>query len=366
MTDTPDTPEPKSQWAVKGLFILAAGVTLVMARTFLMPLILAFLLSLTFSPVRRWLHRRGVPDGISAGIIVLSLLGLLLAGVGSLANPIQTYAADAPSIMRDVEVKLRGVSDLVTKVSDTADQVNELTGGDDPEVQQISVDTGPGMLTQAVMTVPFVMAQILLVLVMLFFLIASGDMFYEKIVAVNPTFRDKRRAIGIVYDIERKISRYFLTITVINAGLGAAIGVALWLLGMPNPILFGVLAFVMNFIPFIGAIAGAAFTFAIGIVSFDTVGQAGIAAAAYIALTSIEGQFVTPYAVGRSLKLNPVAVFVAVAFWGWAWSIVGMFIAVPVLIVIRAFSEKFDSLYGLGLFLSGRGDNERGPTSVTE
>ena len=199
------------------------------------------------------------------------------------------------------------------------------------------------------------MAQILLTLVMLFFLIASGDMFYEKIVAVNPTFRDKRRAIEIVYDIERKISRYFLTITIINAGLGLCVGVALGLIGMPNAPLFGAMAFVLNFIPFVGAIGGVIITLAIGIVNFDTIGTAVLAAGSYLALTSLEGQLITPYAVGRSLKLNPVAVFLAVAFWGWAWSVAGMVIAVPVLIVIRAFSEKFEVLGPVGLFLSGRG-----------
>jgi len=190
---------------------------------------------------------------------------------------------------------------------------------------------------------------------MLFFMIASGDMFYEKIVAVSSTFGEKRRAIGIVYDIERKISRYFLTITVINAGLGLCVGLALGLLGMPNPALFGVMAFALNFIPFFGALVGMALTFAIGIVSFDTVGAAALATGTYLALTSIESQFVTPFSVGRSLKLNPVAVFVAVAFWGWAWSVGGMFVAVPVLIVARAFAEKVEGLHGLGVFLSGRG-----------
>lgn len=357
MTETIDGPPARSQhWATTGLFIIAAGVVLVLARSFLMPLILAFLLSLTFSPVRRWCCRRGVPDGISAAVIVLGLLALCAAAVVGLAGPIQTYAKDAPSIMRDVEVKLRGISDLVEQVSEATDQVGELTGsGDQPE--QVAVEAGPNLLTQVALTVPFIMAQLLLTMVMLFFLIASGDMFYEKIVAVNPTFRDKRRAIGIVYDIERKISRYFLTITTINAGLGVAVGLALWFLGMPNPVLFGAMAFALNFIPFVGAIGGVLVTLAIGIVTFDTIGMAALGAGVYLALTSIEGQFITPYAVGRSLKLNPVAVFVAVAFWGWAWSVVGMFIAVPVLIVVRAFSEKVDSLNGLGLFLSGRGDD---------
>lgn len=361
MTENTDVPLRGSHWTTKGLFVIAAGVVVILARTFLMPLILAFLLSLTFSPVRRWCERRGVPDAISAAVIVLGLLALCVAAIGGLAGPVQTYAEDAPAIMRDVEIKLRGVSDLVSQVSDASDQVDELTGSSD-QPAQVAVDTGPGLLTQAALTVPFFMAQLLLTMVMLFFLIASGDLFYEKIVAVNSTFRDKRRAIGIVYDIERKISRYFLTITTINAGLGLAVGLALWLLGMPNPALFGVMAFVLNFIPFVGAIGGALVTFAIGIVSFDTIGAAGLAAGVYIGLTSIEGQFITPYAVGRSLKLNPVAVFVAVAFWGWAWSVVGMFIAVPVLIVLRAFSERIDGMQGLGLFLSGRGDDAPGVT----
>jgi predicted PurR-regulated permease PerM len=347
------------------LFIIAAGGVLVLARTFLMPLILAFLLSLTVSPVRRFFNRKGLSDGISAGLIVLALVALCGTAIGGLSGPVREYVEDGPAIMRDVEIKLRGISDLVAKVSDATEQVDELTETDG-NAPKLAVDTGPGLFTQAVMTVPFITAQALLTLVMLFFLIASGDMFYEKIVAVSPTFRDKRRAIAIVYDIERKISRYFLTITAINAGLGIAIGSVLWLLGMPNPVLFGVLAFSLNFIPFFGALAGVAVTFGIGIVSFDTLSAAGLAAGAYLALTGIEGQFVTPYAVGRSLKLNPVAVFVAVAFWGWAWSVVGMFVAVPVLIVVRALSEKVDGLHGLGVFLSGRGDEAPPPAPQGE
>lgn len=361
MTDTPDFQTRHAHWAVVGLFLIAAGGVLVLARSFLMPLILAFLISLTFSPVRRFLKRRGLPDGISASIIVLLLISLCGVAAIGLTGPAQDYIDDAPNIMRDVEFKLRGLNDLVAKVSDATEKVDELASSD-AEKPHVSVDTGPGMFTQVVLGVPYVAAQAALTLVMLFFLIASGDMFYEKIVAVSPTFKDKRRAIEIVYDIERKISRYFLTITVINAGLGVAIGLALGLLGMPNPVLFGVLAFAFNFIPFIGALAGMALAFAIGIVSFNTLGHAGLVAAVYFLLTSIEGQLVTPYAVGRSLNLNPVAVFVAVAFWGWAWSVVGMFVAVPVLIIVRALAEQVEKLYPLGVFLSGRGDDELGHT----
>ncbi len=364
MAETPDADEHRvdvkasAHWAVIGLFILAAGAAIVEARTFLMPLILAYLLALTFSPIRRALMRRGVAPVIVATGLIAGLIALIAAAVFGLSGPLQTYATDAPSIMRDVEWKLRDLNWAFEKVAEATEEVEKLTSSpnaDGTEPERVVVDQ-PGYVAQILTNTPYFIAQLVLTLVLLFFLISSGDMFYEKIVRVSPTFRDKRRAIGIVYDIERKISRYFLTITTINACLGVCIGFALFLLGMPNPVLFGAMAFVLNFIPFVGSIIGVIITVAIGIVSFDLAGSAVLAGAVYFALTSIEGQLITPYAVGRSLKLNPVVVFMAVAFWGWAWSVTGMVIAVPVLITLRAFSEHIPGLEGLGVFLSGRAD----------
>jgi predicted PurR-regulated permease PerM len=210
------------------------------------------------------------------------------------------------------------------------------------------------LLENAAASTPVIVAQLILTLALLFFMIASGDLFYEKIVQASSTFHDKRRALKIVYQIERKLSSYFLTITAINAVLGMAIGLGLYLAGMPNPAVFGMMAFVLNYIPFLGAIAGAAVTFSIGLVSLDTLGGAALVTIIYLALTTIEGQLITPYAVGRSLRLNAVVVFLTVAFWGWAWSVLGMVIAVPVLITLRAFCEYVPALNNLGIFLSDR------------
>ncbi|MBM9592999.1 AI-2E family transporter [Roseitranquillus sediminis] len=339
-----------------GLFIIAAAATLVLARSFFMPVILAFLLSLVFSPIRRFLARKGVPPGITAAVVVIGLLVALVVGLLSLSAPVREYAQDAPTIIRDVERKMRVLSSAVETVTEASEEVEKLTeggggGGEQPE--RVVVDR-PGVLAQVATSAPYMLAQTALTLVLLFFLISSGDMFYEKIVHAIPRFSDKRRAIEIAYDIEKKISRYFLTISVINAGLGVAIGTALYFLGMPNPVLFGVLAFALNFVPYLGALTGVALTAVIGIVTFDTLAQAAFVAFVYFAFTSLEGQFITPYAVGRSLKLNPVVVFIAVAFWGWAWSVIGMVIAVPVLITLRAFSERIPQMNGLGLFLAGR------------
>ena len=325
-----------------------------------MPVFMALLLSITVSPIRRVLQRRGIAPGITATIVVGALVVGLAALVYFLSGPVATYAENSRAIAIDVEQKLRGVSNAIEKVAEATDQVTDMATVDEAEPGEdtVVVQDGPDLVTATLYGAPLVVGQAILTFVLMFFLTASGDMFYRKLVEASPTFRDKKRAIQIAYDIEKKLSRYFLTITVINACLGIAVGSVLWWFGMPNPLLFGVAAFLLNFIPYIGAIAGVALTFAIGLISFDTVGQAALAAGSYLFLTTLEGQFITPYAVGRSLKLNAVVVFIAVAFWGWAWSVIGMFVAVPALIAIRVFSEHVPSLRNLGIFIAGTAEEE--------
>ncbi len=340
------------QWSVLGLFMIAAAAALVIARAFFMPVILAFLLSLVFSPVRKFLERRGLRPGVTAAFIVIAIMAAIVLGVITLSGPVRDYAQEAPEILDEISRKLRTISAAVETAHEASAEVKDLTNGDD-EPERVVVER-PGIFTVILTSTPYLLAQIALTLALLFFLIASGDMFYEKVVRAIPRFSDKRRAIEIVHAIERTISRYFLTITVINAGLGLSIGLTMLALGMPNAPLFGVMAFVLNFVPYLGAVAGIAVTAIIGLTVFATSGHALLAAFAYFVLTFLEGQFVTPYAVGRRLKLNPVVVFIAVAFWGWAWSVVGMIIAVPVLITVRVFADHVPSMETVGLFLSAR------------
>ncbi len=212
-----------------------------------------------------------------------------------------------------------------------------------------------GYLGLIASTAPSVLIQIVMVMVLLFFVLASEDMFYEKIVHVMPTFRDKRKAMKIARDIERKLSRYLLTISIINALLGVAVGLTMWACGMPNPLLFAMIGCLFNYVPYIGAIAGSMIALLVGLLTFGGVAAAIVPAIAYYLLTAIEGQFVTPYFVGRYLKLNTVVVFIAVAFWAWSWSVVGMLVAVPLLVTIRTFCEHIPRLEPFGDFLSARG-----------
>ena len=343
------------RWAVIGIFLLLLTAGIAYARDFLMPVMLGFLLALVFSPVRRFLERRRIPPEISAFLIVGSLVATLASGVLLLAGPVQGWIEDAPEIARELEWKTRSLFGGAQAVIEAGQTVDEVTsGGKDPEVQEVVVKE-PGMFTNLAWVAPAYLAQTVLTLVLLLFLLASGDMIYEKIVHVLPTFKDKRQAMRIAHDIERKLSRYLFTITAINAALGVAVGIAMALLGMPNPALFGVIDFSLNYVPYLGALTGVAAALVVGLLTFDDPGTALLPSLAYFALTAIEGQFVTPYFVGRRLEMNTVVIFLSITFWAWLWSVMGMLLAVPLLVTIRAFCEHIPELVPVGKFLAARG-----------
>jgi predicted PurR-regulated permease PerM len=341
-------------WAVIGIFVLLLVGAMAYARNFLMPVVLALLLKLVFTPPQRALERWGLPGGLAAFAIVGGLVAAVATALVLLAAPAAGWVNRAPLIGMEIEAKLGQLRWATEGMREAAAQMEAIAAGEaDPEVQRVVVeDSGPFALA---LTLPQVAAQMVFTLVLLFFLLASGDMFYEKIVHVMPTFRDKRTAIRIAHDIEQALAHYLSTITLINFGLGMAVGIAMWLLGMPNPVLFGVVAFLLNYIPYLGAIAGVAIVTIVGIVSLPQLGQAITVGLVYFLLTSIEGQLVTPYFVGRRLRLNTVVVFVSVTLFAWLWSVVGMLVATPLLVMLRTFCDHIPRLQGYGDFLSARG-----------
>ncbi|MCB1352897.1 MAG: AI-2E family transporter [Rhodobacteraceae bacterium] len=358
LTAEPRGPQPKDpiiRWALLGILFLLLVFSLAYARNFLMPVVLAFMLTMVFSPVRRFLDRRGIPSGLSAFLIVGLLLAGLAIGALGLAVPISEWVDRAPEISREVNLKISQMLGAADQIREAAKQVDELAkGGETTDVPVVAVRE-PGITAQVVLLAPEVLAQGAFTLILLFFLLASGDMFYEKLVYVLPTFRDKRRAISIARDIERKLSRYLFTITLINACLGIAIGISMWLLSMPNPELFGLAGFLLNYIPYVGSAIGIIASSVVAMLTLPEQTAAIPVGLTYLALTSIEGQLITPWFVGRSLRLNTVVVFLSVTLWAWLWSVVGMLVATPLLVVVRTFCEHIPALEGLGHFLSARG-----------
>nr|WP_275041500.1 AI-2E family transporter [Tateyamaria sp. ANG-S1] len=337
---------------------LALLTALSVASVFVVPVILSILLALVFSGPCRWLKRRRIPEPLSAAAIVLSLLSAVGFFAAALAIPAAGWIEDAPRMAQEVEWKLRNLSGVAAAVVEAEEQITEAAAAaaDQTNAPLEVVVEQRGPLTEVALGAPLIVAQTVFVLILTFFILASGSLFYERLVAVMPNFADKRRAISIAYDVEREVSRYLLHITLINAGLGVAVGLALGALGMPNPMAFGLLAFAMNFVPFVGAMVGVVLSFAVALMNLPSLFDAAVVAGVYFLLTSIEGQVVTPWLVGRKLRLNTVVILIAVAFWAWLWSIMGMIMAVPLLVTMSVLCKHIDALRPLGEFLSGPGE----------
>ena len=190
------------------------------------------------------------------------------------------------------------------------------------------------------------------------FLMASGNLLYEKLLNIMPTLTDKKNALRIVQDVENEVSAYLLLHSAINAGVGIAIAILFYLIGMPSAYVWAFIAFVLNFIPYAGPVGGAILSAVVGLVAFDTVAHALLAPALYTAVVTIENQFISPYVLGRRLELNHVALLLAIAFWGWIWGFSGIVLAVPLLVTLKVFSSHFESLASIGEFLSEAKNNK--------
>src|SRR4051794_9899862 len=349
---------PAASWAGIGIFLLLLLASMAYAREFLMPVALAFLLALVFTPVRRFLDRRGIPSGLSAILIVGGLLAVIIVGVLVLSGPVSDWVARAPSIFSDLQTKMRALRGVAATVAEVGNQVENITKSPTgPQVPEVAVKQ-PGIAVSLAWIAPVFLAQIVFVLVLLFFLLSSGDMIYEKIVHVLPTLTDKKRAIRIAHDIESKLSTYLFTITVINVGLGIVIGTVMWAIGMPNPLLLGVAVFALNYVPYAGPATGVVLATVIGLISGEGLWMGALAGGSYILIATFEGHLITPYFVGRQLRLNTVVVFLSIALWAWLWSVVGMIVATPLLVAIRTFCEYIPCLEGVGAFLSARGEEQ--------
>ena len=353
--DTPAAQDPggMARVALVGIFVILLFGFFYIARDLILPIILAVLFAITLNPVVRRLARRGVPAPISSLAMVLTLVVGTAAGTYFLSGPAMQWIESAPEIGRQVQLKLLAFRRPVTAMVEASEAAEKIAKPDDPEVQEVVVKEGT-LLGWAATELMDLLATAALTFVLLLFLLASGTTVHEKIIRVMPTLADKKRALRLVYDVEREVSHYILTIALINTALGAVIAAGMWVAGMPNPVLWGVAAALLNFIPFLGAVIGIAMVAIVAVVSLDTISHAVLPPVIYMAATAIEGWFITPVVLGRRLELNAVAILIALALWGWLWGIVGALMAVPLLVATKAFCDHFDELKGWGEFLSPR------------
>lgn len=346
--------------SLKILVLLALFVTAYFARDLILPIVLGFLLALTLSPVSRGLYRLGIPHAVSGFALIAATTILILGIIGGSAGTVALWSDELPKMGAEIQYKLRSMTDAVQDVRAVTEEVEKIgtegNGARSQEPQQV-VMKPPTLLDSAVNTVTQFGATLAVTLILALFLLSSGPLFYLKLVQAMPTLGGKKRALSTVYDVERRVSRYLLTITVINAGLGLALGLYLTLLGLPSAYIWGIAAFLLNFLPYLGGIIGALLVGAFSIVAFDSLGYALLAPLGYVMLNGIEGQIITPWLVGRRLELNTVAVFLTVVFWGWLWGIPGALVAVPFLVVFKVICENVEEFQVIGNFLSGEAVN---------
>lgn len=334
-----------------GIFFLLLMQTLVWASGFLLPVITAVLGYIVLNRPRRWLQRIGLPPVLTATIFTI-LLGLAISVLlVQLSTPAAKFIEDFPSLMEEVKEKLTasgGALESINEATEAAEKITEQAADEPVEVEVIS---STGYLATLFSMAPSYLSRVAFFLILLFFLVSSGDLFLTKTVQSFDRFADKRQAVEFLHAIEERLGYYLGGIALINLGLGACVAVAMFLWGMPDAALFGFMAFGLNFVPYLGGLMGATLAAAVAFVSLDGGWPAAGVFATYIALTSIEGQMITPLVISRRMRLNTPVVFLSVAFFAWIWSVMGMIVALPILIVVKIACDETQSLHTLGRFL---------------
>jgi predicted PurR-regulated permease PerM len=328
--------------------------TLYFAAAIIMPIVLTFLLSLVFAPVVRFLVALHIPRVLGALVVMLLVATAMGAGLYAVVAPATAWMEKAPAELRQLESKLAWVKEPLEQINEARRQVGQLTG-----IEGSSDDTsGEGrqpsfsLFDTVLSRTPNLLFGIFVLLILLFFVLASGDSLLNKLVQSTPRLRDKMRVVASAREIQQHVSVYLATISFINLAVGVVVALSMHLLGMPNAVLWGAMVGVLNYIPYLGVAVSMAIVGFVSMLTFDTVGMILLPPAVLLAINIVEGQMITPMVTGRRLALSPMAVFLWIVVLGWLWGIVGALVATPVLATIKLITEKIESLEGVAIFLS--------------
>ncbi|MGH7516937.1 MAG: AI-2E family transporter [Gemmatimonadales bacterium] len=337
--------------AITGLFVLAFFYTLYFARAFFVPVVLALMLDFLLSPLLRMLRRIRIPEPVGALLVLLGAVLVIATTVYSLADPVREWLAKAPVTVAKTRDELRQLRRPVDQVTRTAEQVREAASAPATSRTTEVVVKGPSLGERLFGTTQSIVTATIEVAILLYFLLAAGDLFLQKLIKVLPQFRDKKRAVTIARETEASVSAYLFTMTLLNVGEGIVVAIAMALLGVPNAVLWGVLAVVLEYIPYVGAVVLTGILALVGLTTFDDPLRAMLVPAVYVAINFIQGNFLVPMVLGRRLTLNPVAIFIGLVFFWWIWGVAGAFLAVPILATFKIFCDHIETLQPIGEFL---------------
>jgi predicted PurR-regulated permease PerM len=328
LESTEDIWAPAAQMATVGIFVLLFVAALYVCRPVLLPVVAAMVVGTTLAPIVKGAARHRISPWVTAitlGVVLLAAAALALTLLG---GPVTEWIAKAPDIGATIKQKLYVLDRPLAALRELQEVLRPSA------VNQVAIEPSQwGVVTPVIAAVTPAVVEITLFFVTLIFFLATQMDFRRFMVSFFATRNGKLRFIRITNDLENYLASYVAIVTVINFGLGVVVPIGAWLFGLPNPILFGMLAMALNYIPYIGAACMTLILLAVGLVSFPSLSYALLPPAAFVAAATIEGQFITPTVLGRSLTLNPLVVLLALAFWAWLWGPMGAFLAVPLTIV---------------------------------
>lgn len=342
--------------SLSGLFLLALFYTMFFLRSLLLPIVLALLLSYLLRPIVRGLAKIKIPTHLGSALLLLSLVGAIGYGASFLAAPAAGWLEKAPYSLHQLQQKLLPLKRPMERVAQASGAIENLTSATPPSTPQTktqTVEVKQHPVAESLMSqTPEFLVSTLTMLILLYFLLAYDGVFLAKVIKLLPTLSDKKRAVSIAHEIEGQVSRYLFTITLINCCLGFAVGLTVGLLGLPNPAMWGVMVAMLNFVPYLGAFVGIVCMTLGAVLSFNSFGFSLVFPGSYLLLATLEGNFITPMVMGRSLTLNPVLVLLSLTFWGWMWGIAGVILAVPILAAFKIFCTHIKQMEPLAEFMS--------------
>jgi predicted PurR-regulated permease PerM len=337
--------------------VLGTIAFLYFARPMVLPVFLACVAGMTLKPLIRWSSCCHIPPVLSAAVVLCFLVAAVGVGFFQLGRPALTWMNEAPQHMTELRQRVLKLFPQAARFSAAAAAVNNL-GATDAEktadqMKSPTLEVKESRGTSSILNwTGTLLVGIGETLVLVYLLLASGDLFLQKLVRVMPTLSDKKRAVEISHEIQQNISNYLFSVSLINLGLGLLVSAGLYFMGVPDAAMWGILVAILNFVPYFGPVAGVILLASVGLLTFDTLWKGLLPPAWYLLLHLLETNLITPVLLGRRFTLNPVVIFVSLIFWMWLWGVPGALLSVPILVSIKVVCDRVPAMSPVSELLS--------------
>ncbi len=316
--------------------IVAMPFALRAGAEFFMPVTAALVIAIALVPLLEWFERRGMPSKAAAGLCLMIFLLIAIFAIGSIVVPASDWIAQVPTKITKVRAELDPVFNIYKNLDRFVDRIaNQVEINHASHARTVTVEQPTSLVGLLATSAPHLLIQLFFSLLVIFFFLAGWTTMRKRTIVSRGSFEGALTTARVIQQVVDATSTYLGTITVINVGLGALTAGALWLMGMPSPIMWGGIVAVANYIPYLGPIICALLLFAGGLIIYPDIWGALAPPAIFICFHLVEANFFTPMVVGHRLTISPLSILVSLSFWAWIWGTTGALLAVPLLIIMK-------------------------------